>query len=838
MHDSLRRVVQFTLVCSLVFLSVRCTTSDSGLGGPSYDGGGLDADHNDANRSGGASGRGGSGGAGGSAGGSGGGGIVGSGGFAGATTVGGSGGTSVGGVVGSGGAAGVVGSGGQPGTGGLAGAAGGSATGGTAGGGAGGGTTACTVGSQRCSGNALETCSGNGQWGAGVPCVWPTPVCSEAACRNATLTVTKSGNGAGTVSSSTAGINCGPTCSAAFSTSPIALTATPTAGSTFEGWSGGGCSGTGTCSASLTAGDVAVTAVFTLQDNALGVSKTGAGTGTVTSSPAGIDCGQTCSASFEYRTSVTLTATPASGSLFTGWSGGGCSGTGTCTVSIRSATSVTANFALAQNTLTISRAGTGSGTVTSTPTGINCGATCSAAYAYGASVTLTATPATGSGFAGWSGGGCSGTGTCTVSVTAATTVTANFTLGQNVLTVDKAGTGSGTVTSSPAGINCGSSCSASYAYGTSVTLTATPVANSDFAGWSGGGCSGTGTCTVAVTAATTVTASFALKPHDLTVNKSGDGSGNVASSPAGIACGDTCVAPFDHGASVVLTATAADDSSFAGWTGAGCAASGTGPCTVSVTAATTVTARFSRNTPTLTVDKSGSGEVKSDPEGIDCGATCAATFDEGASVALTATPAADWIFSGWSGDCTGDDICGVVMTAAKSVTATFSPILTVGKAGNGNGTVTSDPTGIDCGTGCQASFAQDTEVELTATPAEDGSSFAGWSGGGCSGTDACTVEMTAPATVTATFVRSLACTSVENAAECTDGDVAAIDLGALSAEECHAQCPTAMALAGMTSGCWIVDGEGVCHCRSGALASGEGTLAGGSCALVSIAADL
>ena len=80
------------------------------------------------------------------------------------------------------------------------------------------------------------------------------------------------------------------------------------------------------------------------------------------------------------------------------------------------------------------------------------------------------------------------------------------------LSVVRAGGGSGTVTSSPAGINCGTTCSASFTSGTAVTLTASPAAGSTFAGWSGGGCSGTGTCTVTLTAATSVTATFQMLP--------------------------------------------------------------------------------------------------------------------------------------------------------------------------------------------------------------------------------------------------------------------------------------------------------------------------------------
>lgn len=77
----------------------------------------------------------------------------------------------------------------------------------------------------------------------------------------------------------------------------------------------------------------------------LSVTKEGTGSGTVTSAPAGIDCGATCSASFALSSRVTLTATPASGSSFSGW-GGSCSGqAATCTVTVIGARNATASFA-------------------------------------------------------------------------------------------------------------------------------------------------------------------------------------------------------------------------------------------------------------------------------------------------------------------------------------------------------------------------------------------------------------------------------------------------------------------------------------------------------------
>jgi hypothetical protein len=75
----------------------------------------------------------------------------------------------------------------------------------------------------------------------------------------------------------------------------------------------------------------------------LTVNKNGTGSGTVTSTPSGIDCGADCSESYSDGTVVTLTASPAGGSIFGGWSGA-CSGTGTCQVTMNSNTTVIASF--------------------------------------------------------------------------------------------------------------------------------------------------------------------------------------------------------------------------------------------------------------------------------------------------------------------------------------------------------------------------------------------------------------------------------------------------------------------------------------------------------------
>jgi phospholipase C len=254
----------------------------------------------------------------------------------------------------------------------------------------------------------------------------PTPQPTSPSTPSYKLTVTSPPAGQGTIRSSPAGISCPGTCSATFNqNTKITLTATAGTNYLFTGWSGA-CSGT-SCVITLTA-PATVTAGFEAAEG-VSVAMTGTGSGTVTSTPAGISCPTTCTATFPDNTQVTLTETPGTNFYFGGWSGA-CSGTAACSLTVTTAENVTASFTPG-DALTVATTGSGSGTVTSTPPGISCtsGAStgCLATFPPNTAVTLTETTNVPNQFSGWSGS-CTGTAsTCSLTLTAApSSVQASF----------------------------------------------------------------------------------------------------------------------------------------------------------------------------------------------------------------------------------------------------------------------------------------------------------------------------------------------------------------------------------------------------------------------------
>jgi hypothetical protein len=324
------------------------------------------------------------------------------------------------------------------------------------------------------------------------------------------------------------------------------------------------------------------------------LSVTTQGQGTVTSSPAGINCGTTCSQSYPLGTTVILTASPGRSWAFAGWSGACTGQSTTCSVTLNGTTTVNAEFGeilAVPSAYGLHVMVNGAGAVTSTPSGIGCGSTCSKAFGAGTSVILSATAPVGSTFAGWSGA-CSGASTsCTVTMSDAQTVGASFVTGaQYTLSVTR-GAG-GIVTTSPGAIDCGVRCIAGFAAGTAVNVIARPDPGYRFAGWTGA-CSGTNTCDLTMNANKAVQATFATVPlgqYALTVHDYGEGT--IVSSPAGINCGVTCSAVYATGTEVTLIATPSPGYRFAGWTGA---CSGASACVVWMDDLAYVNATFAPN---------------------------------------------------------------------------------------------------------------------------------------------------------------------------------------------------------------------------------------------------
>ncbi len=165
------------------------------------------------------------------------------------------------------------------------------------------------------------------------------------------------------------------------------------------------------------------------------------------------------------------------------------------------------------------------------------------------------------------------------------------------LTTSYVGNGSGQVTVTPAGISCGANCS-QYPSGTTLTLTATPNSGSKFMAFGGGVCATTNPCSFAITTSTAVTGIFHLGdsatsgPVNLTASSSGTGSGSVAMTPVGTACGTNCM-QYNPGTAVTVIAVPNSGSTFSSFSGGGCAS--TNPCSFTITATTTVAATFTLN---------------------------------------------------------------------------------------------------------------------------------------------------------------------------------------------------------------------------------------------------
>lgn len=167
----------------------------------------------------------------------------------------------------------------------------------------------------------------------------------------------------------------------------------------------------------------------------------------------------------------------------------------------------------------------------------------------------------------------------------------------------------------------------------------------------------------------------AATSYGLDVGKAGIGNGVVTSDPSGISCGSSCSKTFLTGEIVELAASPDSNSLFGGWSG-DCSGSSTN-CALIMNGNRSATATFNRKIVLLrklavTKSGTGAGTVTSAPGGINCGTTCSATYPDGTTVKLTASPKSGSTFGGWGGACSGSSsTCTLTMNANRTADAKF-----------------------------------------------------------------------------------------------------------------------------------------------------------------------
>jgi len=365
----------------------------------------------------------------------------------------------------------------------------------------------------------------------------------------------------------------------------------------------------------------------------------------------------TGSGAYEYGTHVTLVATPANEHYtFVGWSNGAT--TATTNITVTGDVTMTAYFAIDNHNVTLNVNNPAMGAVTGAGT-----------YAHGTNVAIAAIPNAHYHFVDWSNG--NNGANATIYVVSDTALTANFAIDQHDVSVIVNAAGMGTVSGT-----------GTFNYGASTTLVATPAANYHFVGWSNGVTNPI--LNIVVTGDTSLTANFAINQHNVTVLTNDANLGTVSGSGL-----------YNYGAQVVITATAAPNCAFTGWSNGVT----TPTAVINVDRDTTVTATFVRNQYVITLyaNDDNMGSV-----------TGAGNYIYGDVATLTATPADDCHrFVRWS-DGNTDNPRAYTVTGTKSLTAIFAInnyTISVASSNTAAGTAYCDNSGshvammnVNCGT--------------------------------------------------------------------------------------------------------------------------------------------
>ena len=405
----------------------------------------------------------------------------------------------------------------------------------------------------------------------------------------------------------------------------VQLTAAPNTGYIFTGWSGDASGVANPLSVTMSR-NLNDTANFTIKQYSLTLTSTN---GTVAKYPS--------QPLYDSNTTVKLTATPATGYTFTGWSGDLSGSTNPVSITMTGTKNITANFTIYTYSVTVSSAGNGA----VRPAGL-------LSVNYGDTLKDTATPNPGYNFVSWTVTG--GIITAVVgplgrfAVTGSGTIQANFAINTYMLTINAT---NGSVTKSPN--------QPQYNSGSTVSVTAIPATGYQFTGWSGDTSGVANPINVTMNGNKNITANFtiaAIPQYSLTLTST---NGTVTKNPD--------QPSYPYGSAVRLIAAPQTGFHFVGWSGD--LTGVTADTTIVLTASRSITATFAVDTCTLSITVVGNGTVTRNPD--------QPAYPYGSSVRLIAAPQTGYRFAGWSNDLSDTtNPVQIMMNGAKSVTATFA----------------------------------------------------------------------------------------------------------------------------------------------------------------------
>ena len=469
------------------------------------------------------------------------------------------------------------------------------------------------------------------------------------------------------------------------------LTAVPEAGYAFTGWTGA-ASGTANPLALLMNGDKTIGANFTRQYT---LSSSALNNGSIS--------GIAVDGKYLTGTTATLTAVPAVGYAFTGWTGDASGIANPLSALMDTDKTIGATFTR-QYTLAASALSNGS------ISGIVAGGK----YLTGTTATLTAVPAAGYAFTGWTGAASGTANPLSLLMDADKTIGANFTR-QYTLT-------SGTATN---GTIDGIVAGGKYLTGTTAELTAIPNPGYAFIGWTGAASGTANPLTVLMNGDKTIGATF-TRQYTLTSDQLVNGT----------ITGMTADGKYSTGTTAVLTAVPEAGYAFTGWTGA--ASGTTNPLSLLMNGDKTIGATFTRQY-TLTSGPFSNGMIS--------GMAAGGNYLTGTTATLTAVPAAGYAFTGWTGAASGtDNPLSLLMDADKTLGANFTRQFTLTVSALTNGSIS--------GIAVDGKYLTGTTATLTAVPTA-GYVFTGWTGAASGTSNPLSLVMHSDKTIGATYGRGI-----------------------------------------------------------------------------------